>query len=71
MAAQLSPARLTQLDSWQSASAGTPLGPMATQVVMATRSAARSVSVDARITATIGGAQGRVRMSRLALATAS
>jgi len=71
VAAQLSPARLTQLDSWQSASAGTPLGPMATQVVMATRSAARSVSVDARITATIGGAQGRVRMSRLALATAS
>ncbi|MFA6123392.1 YdbH domain-containing protein [Sphingomonas sp.] len=65
------PALLARLDSWRTAGAGTPLAPIAAQLVAATQAAGRSATVEAAFAAVVNGARGRVRLSRLVWAAPS
>ncbi|MDB5707022.1 MAG: hypothetical protein JWN66_4138 [Sphingomonas bacterium] len=60
-----------QLAGYRDFGAGTPIGPLARQLITAIEAAAQSVDLDADLAASMKGGQGRATISRLALAARS
>lgn len=62
---------LAGLAHYRAVGAGTPVAPIAAKLVAAAQAAARSIDMDADLSALIDGARGQVSVSRLAIAAAS
>ena len=67
----LPPQLVAGFDRYRSIGAGTPIAPIAAQLVAAAQAAGRASDVDAQISMIVNGARGQVGVSRITLASAS
>ena len=67
----LPPRLLAGFDRYRSIGAGTPVAPLAANLVAGVQAAGRSVDLDAQISAIVDGLRGQIGVSRLSFASAS